>query len=114
MVSARWVAAVLFLAAVGAQQQRDLRVESVTRPNPLGDRGARWAVVVGISQYQHLPPGAQLHFAHRDAEEFASFLMSQTGGLLAPDHIRLLANERATLAELRAVLHTWLVSSAGP
>lgn len=78
------------------------------------DRGTRWAVVIGISSYAYLPPAAQLHYAHRDAEEFAGFLRSYAGGSLPADHIQLLENENATLAEIRAALETWLVASAGP
>jgi uncharacterized caspase-like protein/Flp pilus assembly protein TadD len=95
----------LVVAGLAAQEGRDLRVESVARPNPLGGAGARWAVVMGISKYQHLPPGAQLRFADRDAEEFAAFLKSPSGGLLPPDHIRVLANDQATLAQVRAALY---------
>jgi len=60
--------------------------------NTLRDRGTRWALVVGISSYQYLPPDAQLQFAHRDAEQFAAFLRDAPGGALPADHIRLLTN----------------------
>lgn len=106
------------LAAVSfvlmAQSARDLRIESAEPSNPLKDRGTRWALVVGISSYEYLPPGAQLRFAHRDAEEFAGFLRSSAGGALPAGHIRLLENEQATLSQVRAALDTWLVASAGP
>ena len=105
--------AMLVLAAQ-AQQSRDLRVEPAAVSNPLGDRGTRWAVVVGVSSYQHLPPAAQLRFAHRDAEDFAAFLRSFEGGALAADHVRLLTEQEATLAQVRAALETWLVDSARP
>ena len=82
--------------------------------NTLRDRGTRWALVVGISAYQYLRPDAQLQFAHRDAEQFAAFLRDAPGGALPADHIRLLTNSNATLAALRAALHTWLVEAAGP
>ena len=69
---------------------------------------------MGISSYQHLPSGAQLRFAHRDAARFSTFLRSTAGGAVPGDHIRVLTNEQATLAQVRAALHTWLVASAGP
>ena len=97
-----------------AQQARDLRMEPAEPSNPIKDHGTRWALVVGISSYEYLPPAAQLHYAHRDAEDFAGFLRSYAGGALPADHIRLLENENATLAEIRADLETWLVSSARP
>jgi Flp pilus assembly protein TadD len=99
---------------VFAQGTRDLRIESAGLTNPMKDRGTRWALVIGISAYEYLPPAAQLHYSHRDAEDFAGFLRSYAGGALPADHIRLLENENATLAEIRAGLETWLVSSAGP
>jgi len=100
--------------ALLAQAPRDLRIEPVAVSNPLHDRGTRWAVIVGVSSYPNLPPAAQLRFAHRDADDFATFLRSFEGGALPGDHIRLLSNEQATLAQVRAALHTWLVDSAGP
>ena len=99
---------------VMAQASRDLRVEPANISNPLRDRGTRWALVIGISSYEYVLPAAQLHFAHRDAEEFAAFLRSFEGGALPPSHIRLLTNREATLAQIRASLKTWLVESAHP
>ena len=114
----RWTLAVAGLAGIAcilfAQQARDLRIESAGPSNPLKDRGTRWAVVVGISSYEYLPPAAQLHYAHRDAEDFAGFLRTYAGGALRADHIRLLENEHATFSEIRAALDTWLVASARP
>ncbi len=108
------LAAVAGLACILFAQTRDLRIEAVGPSNPLKDRGTRWAVVVGISAYEYLPPAAQLHYAHRDAEDFAAFLRTYAGGALPADHIRFLENENATLAEIRAALDTWLVASARP
>ena len=99
--------------ALLAQQPRDLRLEPVQPANPLGDRGSRYALVIGISKYEYLPPAAQLRFAHRDAEDFAGFLRSASGGMLPSGHIRVLTNEQATLAAIRAALHQWLPGSAG-
>ena len=110
----RTVPLLLLTAILFGQQTRDLQFEPEQPVNPLKDRGTRWALVVGISNHQHLPPAAQLRFAHRDAEDFAAFLSTIPGGALPASHIRLLTNERATLAAIRAALHTWLVQSAGP
>lgn len=110
----RTVYLVLLAAGLFGQQTRDLQYEPEQPVNSLKDRGTRWALVVGISNHQHLPPAAQLRFAHRDAEDFAAFLSTVPGGALPASHIRLLTNERATLAAIRAALHTWLVQSAGP
>ena len=110
---ARGLLLVLF-TALCMSQSRDLRIEPVSRLNPLGDSGTRWAVIVGVSAYQHLPPAAQLRFAHRDAAQFSAFLRSTAGGAIPGDHIRVLTDEQATLAQIRAAVHTWLVASAGP
>ncbi|HEY2016521.1 MAG TPA: caspase family protein [Bryobacteraceae bacterium] len=110
----RGLAIAMLSMALLAQAPRDLRIEPTASSNPLRDRGTRWAVVVGVSAYEHLPPAAQLHFAHRDAEGFAEFLRSFEGGAIPSDHIRLLTNQQATLSQIRAALHTWLVDSAGP
>src|SRR4051794_10242576 len=117
MVRIKLIPAVLVMllaVLLCGQQTRDLQFEPEQPINPLKDRGTRWAVVVGISNHQHLPEGAQLRFAHRDAEDFAGFLRTLPGGALPGSHIRLLTNEHATLAAIRASLHTWLVQSAGP
>ena len=108
---ARPLAALIFTAVLLAQI-RDLKLEPPIPVKLPGDQGSRWAVVVGVSAYDNLPPGAQLRFAHRDAEEFAEFLRSAAGGALPASHIRVLTNDRATLAAVRAALHTWLVDSA--
>ena len=92
----------------------ELQQPSSEPGNVFQDRGARWALVVGISSYQYLQPAAQLRFANRDAEQFADFLRSAAGGALPSDHIRLLTDGKATLAALRAALHTWLVEAARP
>ncbi|SPE30862.1 exported hypothetical protein [Candidatus Sulfopaludibacter sp. SbA6] len=104
---------VMLALALVAQAPRDLRIEPTAVSNPLRDRGTRWAIIIGVSSYQHLPPAAQLHFAHRDADDFSTFLRSFEGGALPADHIRLLTNQQATLAQVRAS-DTWLVDSARP
>ena len=97
-----------------AQQSRDVKWEAAPAANLLRDKGTRWALVVGISQHANLGSGAQLQFAHRDAEEFAGFLLSAGGGALPPSQVKLLTNEKATLGAIRAELHGWLPKVAGP
>lgn len=106
------LAALLLTVSVTAQTARDLRFERTAPPLP--DNRARWAVVAGVSSYKYVPPAAQLRYAHRDAEEFARFLRSPEGGAFPSDHVRLLTDESATVAGIRAALHTWLPRSAGP
>ena len=106
------VPGLLIAFALYAQTARDLKFERSAPPLP--DKRSRWALIVGVSSYKHAPPFAQLRYAHRDAEEFAQFLRSPEGGAIPDDHIRLLTEGTATLAGVRAALHTWLPRSAGP
>lgn len=69
-----------------------------------------YAVIVGISQYAKDNNIPALKFAHRDAQEFASFLQSKTGGNVPAGNIRLLINENATVAAVYNAL-TWLTET---
>ena len=80
----------------------------------LDQRSRLWAVVVGISHYDNVPPQAQLRFADRDAQAFAAFLRSPAGGGFPSDHVQILLNEKASLSALRTALGTWLARSAEP
>lgn len=53
-----------------------------------------YAVVVGISKYKDV--SLKLEYADKDAELFAGFLKSPSGGSIPPDQIRLLTNEKAS------------------
>ncbi|MBL7797492.1 MAG: tetratricopeptide repeat protein [Saprospiraceae bacterium] len=65
--------------------------------------GTTWAIVAGISDYQdaNIP---KLNYAHRDAEVFAKYLQSPSGGSLDNEHLYVLLNEQATGAELANAL----------
>lgn len=65
-----------------------------------------YAVVIGISDYQD-PAIPDLHFADKDAEAFAAYLRSETGGKLDQDHIKILINQKATMAQFANALD-WL------
>lgn len=69
--------------------------------------GQRWAVVIGISDYEH-PDIPDLKYAHRDAEVFYDFLRSPNGGAFPDDHILLLTNSKATLANVRSAMFEFL------
>jgi hypothetical protein len=72
-------------------------------------RGKRWAIVIGISDYQN--QGVQdLQYADRDAQEFASFLLSPLSGMggFDQDKVLLLTNEDATYRRIRSALFTFL------
>ena len=69
--------------------------------------GMTRALVIGVSSYQDegIP---SLKYAHKDAEEFARFLQTQTGGSLRKDQIELITNEQATAANIYSKLD-WLL-----
>jgi uncharacterized caspase-like protein len=79
---------------------------SPAKPLPVG---ARWAVIVGISNYQHADPRLpDLEYAHRDTEEFAAFLKSEAGGSFPTKHVKVLTNEQATVTNIREALFEFL------
>lgn len=72
-------------------------------------RGQRWAVVIGVSRYQHASKGIpNLRYADRDARAFYEFLKTPQGGAFTEDHIRFLTDEQATYARVREALFDFL------
>jgi tetratricopeptide (TPR) repeat protein len=71
------------------------------------DDAQTYALVVGISNYADEDID-DLRFAHRDAEVFAEYLKSKAGGSLPAQNIRLLTNEKATLAAIDDAFN-WLL-----
>ena len=69
-----------------------------------------YAVVVGISDYQD-PGIPDLKFADKDAEAFANFLRSPSGGSIEDDHLKVLLNREATVAQFAMALD-WLMEVA--
>ncbi len=61
--------------------------------------GQTYALLVGISKYAK--PELALQFADADASVFGQLLESPRGGGLAPDHVLLLTDEKATTAAVR-------------
>ena len=81
------------------------------RPSP-SQEGSKWAVIIGISQYQyahetHLP---NLIFADEDARDFARTL-KKLGW--SASHMKVLTNEKATVRNIMVALKSWL-TKAGP
>jgi len=66
----------------------------------------RWAIIVGISKYQH--EGWNLNYADRDAEALYELLQTGTGGGFAKDHILKLTNAEATTAAITRALRSFL------
>ena len=71
----------------------------------------KWALVVGISKFKD--PSINLKYASKDASDFAEFLVKEAN--FAPDHVRLLTDEKATREEIMAQLgDKWLPRVARP
>lgn len=76
-----------------AQEERGQGTNK-TAPQPVGKT---WALIVGVSQYQHIN---SLRFAGDDALAFYNYLLSPAGGSVPQSNIQLLLNEKATLGQV--------------
>ena len=118
----RFSATVLMTACLFAQQpppgkERDLKYEKdepVTIKTPTGQVSIprSYALVIGVAQYKSLPASAQLEYPERDAESIYSILISPEGGNFKAENVHKLIGPKATLANLRKELETWLPSVA--
>mgnify|MGYP003667593251 CR=1 FL=1 len=62
-------------------------------------KGDIYALVIGVSEYSDSKI-TQLNYAHKDAKEFANYLMSEAGGKVPADNIKLLTNKDATVSKI--------------
>src|SRR5277367_2328181 len=70
--------------------------------------GGKFAVVIGIAQYQNSGSGlANLQYADRDAKDFHDFLLSPEGGAFPQDHVKMLLNNEATSQSVRSAFYTF-------
>lgn len=79
-----------------------LSAESSGKADPV-----TYAVVIGISDYQD-PEIPDLRFGAADAEAFATYLRSSSGGNLDQAHLTLLTNEQATAGRVATALEALL------
>src|SRR5277367_4357776 len=125
----RYLAALFFLAigfsfATWAQtpqttdnNTRDLKpVRPAEPPQPVTTTAVprSYALVIGIAHYQRLPPSAQLKYPGRDAEAIYTTLISQEGGDFPAEHVHVLTDAQATLANVRHELEDWLPAVTQP
>jgi uncharacterized caspase-like protein len=77
-----------------------------------GFRGRRYAVVVGVSQYQDRSIRA-LKYADKDAQSFYNFLLSDRAGLggFEEENVTLLLNRDATYRAIRTALFNFLMGA---
>ncbi|MBK9108774.1 MAG: tetratricopeptide repeat protein [Saprospiraceae bacterium] len=98
---------ITILTNVSLYSQSKGVTESTPSPQSGEGRGEVYAVVIGISDYQD-PGIPDLRFAEKDAEAFANYLRSSAGGNLDHDHLKLLLNKEATVAQF-AIALDWLM-----
>jgi uncharacterized caspase-like protein len=67
----------------------------------------RWALVVGVSNYQDSRIPA-LRYAAADAISLYEWLVSPKGGRFTPSRVRLLTNQEATSGKIKESLFNWL------
>jgi uncharacterized caspase-like protein/Tfp pilus assembly protein PilF len=101
----------MFPANESVEQQPDSRrAEVVNLPTSYATYVDRWAIVVGISQYQH--KSLNLKYADRDAEALYELLLTPSGGGFEKDHVIKLVNENATTANITRALRSFLKKPA--
>jgi uncharacterized caspase-like protein len=84
-----------------------VKLESPAQPTTASSNGMRWAVIVGVSEYQDskIP---RLRYAASDARAFHDWIISPQGGRYAPANVKLLIDREATARNLKAALFEWL------
>jgi uncharacterized caspase-like protein len=86
----------------------------VRRASITPDRASagKFAVVIGIAQYQNSGSGlANLQYADHDAKDFRDFLLSAEGGAFQQDHVKVLLNNDATSQNVRSAFYTFLTQA---
>jgi len=81
---------------------------NTTNVGPI-QKGEKWAVVIGIGNYQNKNIN-KLNYTVADARAIYEFLVSKAG--FAPDHVKLLLNEDATQKNIKSALGTFLTRKA--
>jgi len=83
------------------------RIVRRTPTDPREIAGEKWAVIIGVSDYQ--AEGMDLNYAHKDAQALHNFLVERSG--FAPQRIRLLTDGAATRQAIDSALFTFLAST---
>ena len=71
-----------------------------------------YALIVGVANYKNLPATSQLEYSVRDADAIYSVLISPEGGNFRAENVHRLTGAKATLANLKVELESWLPSVA--
>src|SRR5689334_24836319 len=71
-----------------------------------------YALIIGVAGYKNLPVTAQLEYSERDADAIYSVLISPEGGNFRAENVHRLSGAKATLANIKLELESWLPSVA--
>lgn len=93
-----------------ASPKATMRATRVNAPGRYRPDIDRWAIIVGISTYQHT--SLNLKWARRDAEALHRLLLTPTGGSFTEDHVQLLVDEAATTGAVTRALRSFLKKPA--
>lgn len=109
-VTGRFFSRLYNLEVLPAEQSYESPDEAWSAAGGVGPQ--RWAVVIGISDYQDRRV-FPLRYADNDAQALYDFLVSEQAGLggFDPNNIRLLINEEATTRNIRSALFSFLRGS---
>lgn len=83
----------LIIFSFNANSQQGVRGVSETATDVKDQVGNTYAIIIGLSDYKQVE---DLKFAHRDAQAFENFLLSEAGGKIPKENIETFLNERAT------------------
>jgi tetratricopeptide (TPR) repeat protein/uncharacterized caspase-like protein len=83
------ISLVLLQQAVAQPDERGLKKTGDSSTQ----KGTTYAIIIGISQYKAVP---SLQFAHKDAQAFEDFLLTEAGGRTPRINIETFLNENAT------------------
>ena len=95
----KWISRIAIVILLGYFASTVIRAGQ--QPANIVDPQKAWALVVGISNYEHAEP---LKYAASDASSIADFLQSPRGGGFLKDHIHVLLEGDATLRNVGAKL----------
>lgn len=99
--------------AAGDQDKTAKAEKGDDSPMEITNRPVRdkWALIIGISSFQD--PKLNLRYPAKDAQDFYDYLLKE--GNFAPDHVKILTNEKATRANILSELgDKWLPRVANP
>ncbi len=86
---------------VGKPEQTSNSITTTSAPIPQNTDTKVWAVLVGVSNYEHMPA---LKYTDDDAYRIFAHLRSPEGGALDNDQIKILIDEDATLEKIKSTM----------